>query len=147
MESASGFGAASQEVFMVVGTYHSGPLSAIRYVGVVGLVLFLPLMISLVVRATRLIRANYGTPLFPVALFVGMPMIYLPLPFTLIAGGYDSGLIQCLFSAGLIRLLERASATLPAESRAVRPPGKSVPSTLRNGGQVRRAVPVQPAIR
>jgi len=109
MNSRQGYigGAGAQEAFLVAGNYHSGPISTIRYAGVVGLILFLPLMVVLGVRSFRLIRKTTNTPLFPVALFVGMPLIYFPIPFILIAGGYDSGLIELIYSAGLIRLLER----------------------------------------
>jgi hypothetical protein len=34
----------SQENFLLIGQYHSGPISTIRYVGMVGLALFLPMM-------------------------------------------------------------------------------------------------------
>jgi len=113
MTSRQGYigGAGSQEAFLVAGNYHSGPLSTIRYAGVAGLALFLPFMVLVSIRGFQLIKKSVGTSFFPVALFVGMPIIYFPIPFIFVAGGYDSGLTELLFSAGLIRLIERAMLT------------------------------------
>ena len=115
MESLSGFGD-TQEAFMVAGTYHSGPLSAIRYAGFVGLALYLTLIGYLAMRAYRLIIASRGGALFPVALLVGMPLIYKPLDYVFIFGGYDSSLPESVFMAGMVKLLERWIATAQAES-------------------------------
>ncbi len=132
MESVQGFTTGvGQEAFLISGTYHSGPLSAIRYAGLVGLALFAPLMILLVVRAYRLIRACYGTTLFPVALFVGMPMVFAPFPFIFVAGGYDSSMAEAFFSAGLLKILERAHASLLAATET--------------GTNVRRSILARPA--
>ncbi len=110
MGSRQGYlgGAGAQEAFLVAGNYHSGPISTIRYAGAVGLALFLPLIFLLAVRGFRLVKKSVGTTFFPVALFVGMPIIYFPIPFIFIAGGYDTAFTDLLFTAGLIRLIERA---------------------------------------
>lgn len=99
-----------QESFLIVGAYHSGPLSAIRYAGVVGLILLYILMVQTAVRGWRLIGQSRTTHYFPIALFVGMPAIFAPFAFTVIAGGYDVNLPDALFTAGLLRVLERAIA-------------------------------------
>ncbi len=113
MQSPTGFvTGVGQEAFLIVGTYHSGPLSTIRYAGLVGLALFFPLMLLLTVRAYRLIRACHGTALFPVALFVGMPVVFAPLPFIFVAGGYDSNMAETFFAAGLLRVIDRARVKL-----------------------------------
>src|SRR4051812_48345435 len=44
----------TQEDFMIIGSFHNGPLSAIRFVGVVGLVLYYLLLIYAAVYASRL---------------------------------------------------------------------------------------------
>jgi hypothetical protein len=143
MYSRQGYlgGAGAQESFLVAGNYHSGPISTIRYAGVVGLVLFTPLILIVAVRGFRLIKKSVGTPFFPAALFVGMPVVYFIAPWIFVAGGYDSGFTEMLFSAGLIRLLERALAAEPAKAPApiaapagivsAVPPLRSTPATRR----------------
>jgi len=119
MKSPTGFATGgNQEAFLIAGTYHSGPLSTIRYAGIVGLALFFPLMLLLTMRAYRLIRACYGTALFPTALFVGMPVVFAPFPFIFVAGGYDSNMAEAFFAAGLLKIIERARAKLPATTEA-----------------------------
>lgn len=109
MQSQSGYlNGVGQEAFLIVGTYHSGPLSSIRYGGLVGLALYFPLMLLLSMRAYRLIRSCYGTPLFPVVLFVGMPIVFAPFPFIFVAGAYDSCMTETFFTAGLLKIIERA---------------------------------------
>ncbi len=101
-------GGVMQEEFMIVGSYHNGPLSSIRYVGAVGFALYLALIVVLAVRGWRLIVSTRDMTIFPVALFVGMPAIIAPPVFLFMVGGYDSNLPETLFLAGIIRLLERA---------------------------------------
>lgn len=95
---------------LMVGAYHSGPLSTIRYVGYVGLALFFPLMLLLAFRGVKLINRSRGTPLFHVALFVGMPVAFAPLVYVFMVGAFDSNMPEALFSAGLLKMLERALA-------------------------------------
>jgi hypothetical protein len=117
--SLQGVGSNPQDNFLTVGNYHSGPISTIRYVGVVGLALFVPLMGLIIFRAVRLIRACNGTPLFPAALFVGMPLIFYPVPFVFVAGGFDTSFTELLFSAGMIRMLSRTADAMRSPATAV----------------------------
>jgi hypothetical protein len=63
---------------MIQGTYHSGPISSIKRVGYLGLVILMVYMIALARYAWRLIGATAGTPYQLIALFFGIPMIILP---------------------------------------------------------------------
>lgn len=101
-------GGAVQEAFMINGTFHSGPLSTIRYAGVVGLILFLAWNFHLSFQAPKLIRLARGTPYFPATLFLIMPMIYLPLFFIFIFGGYESAFPDLLFTSGLFSMLKNS---------------------------------------
>jgi hypothetical protein len=131
-------GGAEQEAFMINGAFHHGPLSTIRYVGGVGLVLYYSLMVLLAVRSVKFIRLAYGTALFPATLFVGMPTLAYALTYPMGIGQFDIDAPQHIFMAGLIKLVGRAAETLPkpAESAGEHSPGAS-PETLG-----RRAVPV-----
>jgi hypothetical protein len=100
-------GASGQESFLIQGAYHSGPLSAIRYVGAVGLVFYLTLLVGAAIYAWKLIRRCQGTDYFPLALFVGIPAIYEPLQYSLIFGGFDSGFPTTLFVCGMLKLISK----------------------------------------
>ncbi|MBV8533848.1 MAG: hypothetical protein JO207_08600 [Verrucomicrobia bacterium] len=100
-------GAAEQESFLIQGAYHSGPLSAVRYVGAVGLLFYLILLVVAAIYAWKLIRRCQGTDYFPIALFVGIPAIYEPLQYTLIFGGFDSGFPTTLFVCGMLKLISK----------------------------------------
>jgi len=101
-------GASGQESLLITGAFHSGPLSAIRYVGVVGLVFYLTLLVAAAIYAWKLIRRTQGTDYFPLALFVGLPAIYEPFQYTLIFGGFDSGFPTTLFLCGMLKLTSKA---------------------------------------
>jgi len=100
-------GAAEQESFLIQGAFHSGPLSAVRYVGVVGLALYLVLLVTAAVYAWKLIRRSQRTDYFPLALFVGIPAVYEPLQYTLVFGGFDSGFPTTLFVCGMLKLISK----------------------------------------
>jgi O-Antigen ligase len=105
-EGGPGFvGGAKQESSLIQGAFHSGPLSAVRYVGAVGLSMYLLLLVVAARYAWRLIVATRGTDFFPLALFIGIPAIYEPLQYIFIFGGFDSGFPNTLFVCGMLKLL------------------------------------------
>jgi hypothetical protein len=101
-------GAPRQEAFLIVGAYHSGPLSAIRYVGAVGLILYLSLLIVTAAYSWNIVRRSQGTDYFPLALLVGIPATYEPFNYVFIFGGFDSGFSSTLFLCGMLKLLSNA---------------------------------------
>lgn len=100
-------GGSDRESFMIMGSFHSGPLSTIKYIGVVGLALYYPLMCYMAVVAWRLCKRARGTKAFTLALFVGIPIIYEPFNFVVVFGGLDSNYPQLLFWAGLLNMTSR----------------------------------------
>ena len=114
-------GAAEQESFLIQGAYHSGPLSAIRYVGAVGLVFYLTLLVVAAIYAWKLIRRCQGTDYFPLALFVGIPAIYEPFQYNLIFGGFDSGFPTTMFVCGMLKLISKAQHAQRPRSAAIEP--------------------------
>lgn len=100
-------GGSDRENFMITGSFHSGPLSTIKYIGVVGLALYYPLMCYMAFLAWQLCRRARGTKAFALALFVGIPIIYEPFNFVVIFGGLDSNYSQLLFWAGLLNMTQR----------------------------------------
>jgi hypothetical protein len=101
----------------VTGSLHSGPLTAIRYVGVVGLLLFYALAITSAVSACRCVRRCSGTMLQPVAMYLAIQLIWFPINYTLIFGAYNGDMPQLIFLAGLLRVVMRMADQLPATNQ------------------------------
>jgi len=101
-------GEISQEDSMIIGAFHNGPLSAVRFVGIVGMILYYALLIYSAVYAWRLIRAADGTDYFPLALFIGLAIIWEPLNYTIVFGAFDSGVPNTLFNAGMLKMLSNS---------------------------------------
>jgi hypothetical protein len=99
---------ARQEGSLITGAYHSGPLSAIRYVGVVGLVLYLSLLIATAGYGWKIVRRSQGTDYLPLALLVGIPAIYEPFNYVFIFGSFDDDFPDTLFVCGMLKLLSKA---------------------------------------
>jgi hypothetical protein len=136
---ASLLGGSDRENFMITGSFHSGPLSTIKYIGVVGLCLYYPLMCYMALLAWRLCVRARGTKAITLALFVGIPIIYEPFNFVVIFGGLDSNYSQLLFWAGLLNMTQRYVESLKptilrdAESSyqpAVQPMGREMQPML-----------------
>lgn len=103
--SANLLGGSDRENFMITGTFHNGPISAIKCVGIVGLVLYSVLICYLAIRAWKLCVLTTGTRAFPLALFVGMPVIYFPFQFLVLTGFYELDLTGSVLAAGLLNLV------------------------------------------
>jgi hypothetical protein len=116
----SGF-EAHRESVLASGDYHSGPVSSVRVVGYIGLFIFLLAQIRLAVHAHRQIIRCRGTEWLPVALFIGIPIVWSPLFFTLIFGDFKISASVFLLSLGMIRLLEN-NLPLPAYVKRSRLP-------------------------
>lgn len=110
-------GGSDRESFMITGAFHSGPLSTIKFIGAVGLVLYYFLMCYMAVMAWRVCKRARGTSAFTLALFVGIPIIYEPFNFVFIFGGLDHNYPQLLFWAGLLCLTSNYLDRLPFKLR------------------------------
>jgi hypothetical protein len=95
----------AQEQFLLDGDYHSGPVSSIRFVGYLGLVLFMILLVKSAFYATSLIRKCMGTPFEKISLFLGIPIIIYPLFFVIVFGDYRTGIVDLLYNVGMMKLL------------------------------------------
>ncbi len=115
---ASLLGGSDRENFMITGSFHSGPLSTIKYIGVVGLALYYPLMCYMAILAWRVCIRARRTKAFSLALFVGIPIIYEPFNFVVIFGGLDQNYPQLLFWAGLLNMAQRYAQSLQPKSSA-----------------------------
>jgi hypothetical protein len=100
--------AGMQDYYMITGDYHSGPVSAVRFVGYIGLFLFTALLIANARYAWKIINMAKNTAYFPVALFFGIAAIYHPMCFWLIFGGYGGDFIQAISTLGMLNLIDRS---------------------------------------
>jgi len=121
---ASLLGGSDRENFMITGTFHSGPLSTIKYIGLVGLALYYPLMCYMGVLAWRLCKRARHTKAISLALFIGIPIIYEPFNFVVIFGGLDSNYPQLLFWAGLLNMASNYVDKLTPARKHERQPQK-----------------------
>jgi hypothetical protein len=103
-QGAMFLGQSDRENFMITGTLHSGPLSTIKFIGVVGFALYFALMVYMAIRAWKLCRRAYQTKAFSVALFIGIPIIYEPFHFVAIFGALEMSYVKTLFYAGLMNM-------------------------------------------
>lgn len=106
--------------FTVTGSLHNGPLTTIRYAGVIGLVLYYAWTIATAVYSVKCVGRCRGSPLFPAAVFLAVQLVWKPVHYTLIFGAYDVDVPQMLFLTGLLVLIldmvERYPPSLTAPS-------------------------------
>jgi hypothetical protein len=97
------FGGSQYEAQLISGAFHNGPLSAIRYAGVVGLLLYYTLMFTMLAFAFKLVKHTKGSPYFYLAVFLALPITYGLVSYTFIYGAYDGALQGALFSCAMLR--------------------------------------------
>jgi hypothetical protein len=96
---------AKQEMFLLSGDFHSGPICGIRYVGCVGLILFLVLLFITAVYAYKVIIISSRTPFQFSAYFIGLPILIKPLYFIFIYGMYKDDIVTLILNIGLLKML------------------------------------------
>jgi hypothetical protein len=101
-------GAGGQEAFIIKGSFHSGPISSIRFVGYVGLALFMWLQLYFLFHMLKLVPRALNTRFTPLAIYVGIWAVYTPFEFIFIFGSYDNDVANLIGYAGLARLLENS---------------------------------------
>lgn len=111
----SGF-SAHRESILANGDYHSGPVSSIRVIGYIGLLVFLLAQIRLAVHSHRLITRFRHTEWFPLTLLVGIPIILSPFVFVIVFGSFKNAAPIFLISCGLVSILKN-NLPLPDSNR------------------------------
>jgi drug/metabolite transporter (DMT)-like permease len=102
---------AAQESFMINGDFHSGPLSLVRFVGVVGGALFLTLLFMMASYSYKLIEKSHGTPFEFCTLFVCIPLFVEPIFYLFIFGDFKAELPSTLYNIGFMNMIS-ASITM-----------------------------------
>jgi hypothetical protein len=132
---AAVFRGSQEEFIFLTGAYHNGPLTTIRYVGIVGLVLFYALMIATAVYSVRCVNRCRGSPLYPLSVFVAVQAVWTPIHFTFVFGGYDGSLPQQIFLLALLRLIMR----MTDERQLAHAPSAATSPAMTGGPQTSRA--------
>jgi len=91
------------EAQLISGAFHNGPLSTVRYAGIIGLILYYAVMIYMAVFAAKLVQQCKGSPFFFLAVFLAVPIIYGLFSYIFIFGAYDSAIQQALFAGAMLR--------------------------------------------
>ncbi len=137
VELASESGQFSESVF-VLGMFHNGPLTSIRYAGIVGLILLYTLMIAGVILSYNCLRKCRGTILQPLAFFLAIQLIWIPIHFTFLFGSYNVDMPEQIFILGLLRgLMRLADESLLAKPKQV--PSAGTPSLIQSAGRTASA--------
>jgi hypothetical protein len=108
--------------FTLTGSFHNGPLTSIRYVGVPGLVLFYILMIAAAIYGVKYHGICRGSILEPATIFVTLQLVWVPLEFTFIFGAYDWQVPDHILLIALllliVRMIPATAAKTPVPSKA-----------------------------
>lgn len=98
------------EYYTLTGRLHSGPLSAAKFAGVIGAILYVVLatMIAMTyLKNWKLLRGREDLRSLQVTIgFFGLAATYLPIKFVFIFGAYNNDLAALILSAGICRLLD-----------------------------------------
>jgi hypothetical protein len=99
---------AQQEMFMLDGDYHSGPIGTLKFVGIVGFSLFLPLLFFSTKMAINLVFKMMNTEYQFITFFYCIQTITLPIFFLFIVGDYRQDFISLLFYIGMMKLVKNS---------------------------------------
>jgi hypothetical protein len=99
-----------KEIHMIQGTYHSGPISSIKRVGYIGLVILLVYMIAMARYAWRLIEKTAGSPYQLITLYYGIPIITCPIIFVFVFGDYND-ILGMISTLGIFKMISASFQT------------------------------------
>lgn len=94
-----------KEAFMIQGSYHSGPVSSIRFAGAVGLLAIVAFMVAVAFYAVGVMRNAWDTPFRPLSIVMAVSCVYMPFHFLFIFGEYRDDLPTVFFNCGMLKLL------------------------------------------
>jgi hypothetical protein len=96
---------AKQEMFLLDGDFHSGPICGIRFVGYVGLVMFLVFLFITAVYAYKVILISINTPFQTCAFFMCIPVVICPFVFIFIYGMFKDDFPSTIYNVGIMKML------------------------------------------
>lgn len=112
LASEMGFGGYrgdSIDAFIAKGSYHGWHVEAIRFTGVLGLLVGLGILLVFARHAWLLIRRHYDTSFFPYAAFIGIPFLIEPFFTLFVFGSYKGNFISFIAMSAMLRACYIAS--------------------------------------
>ncbi len=88
----------------ITGAYHNGPLTTIRFVGMVGLALFTILLLARAKYAIDLFRDARDTPYYVPCLLAAISAITFPISWFLVFGAFTSDFANIILAIATLRL-------------------------------------------
>lgn len=113
MKAVEGFGAYagdSIDMFIAKGSYHGWHVEAIRFTGVLGLVIGVILLFGFASSAWKGMKHFKGTEYFGCVCFICIPIFIEPFFHIFVFGSYKSTFIQLIAMAGIVRLIDNIRA-------------------------------------
>jgi hypothetical protein len=118
LKTGVGYGGDSIDMFIAKGSYHGWHVEAIRFTGVLGLIVGLILLFAFAYYAWMAIRHYQGSEYFSFVVFICMPFLIEPFFHIVVFGSYKSTFIELISAAGILRLLDNIRVKELAEARA-----------------------------
>lgn len=106
-----------KEAFMIQGSFHSGPVSSIRFAGAVGLVAIAALLIGISLYSVKVLREAWNTPFRPLAITLAVAAVYAPFAFIFIFGEYRNDLPNAFFACGMLKMTRNSIKQFLEEKR------------------------------
>lgn len=91
---------------MLAGDFHSGPVTTIKVIGYVGLLVLIMAMCIMSYRAHKLIIFAREKPFFREVMFFCLPMVTSPIIYLFIFGSFKTSIPIWFIQLGFLRLLE-----------------------------------------
>ena len=98
----------ARENLMIVGNFHSGPVTTIRYVGYLGCALYLAMIILLAREGWRLCRALKGSSYESLCFLMCLTTIVEPFTYVFVFGSFDVAMPEAVFGIGALKLMRTA---------------------------------------
>jgi len=96
----------SIDMFIAKGSYHGWHVEAIRFTGVLGLIIGLVLLFGFAIHAWKAIRHYQGTKYFNYVIYICIPFLIEPFFHIFVFGSYKSTFIYLISAAGIVRVLD-----------------------------------------
>lgn len=106
----------NMDFFLSKGSYHGFHVEAIRFTGVLGLIVAIAILIGFARQAWKIMLHFRSRKEFGMIAFIALPFAIEPFFYLLVYGGYKGGFVGYLLSAGLLKMLDNIRvAELAAE--------------------------------
>jgi hypothetical protein len=106
MEGTGNYDGDSIDMFIAKGSYHGWHVEAIRFTGVIGLIIGLFLLFGFARYAWKAVKHYRHSEYLSYVLFICIPFLIEPFFYIFVFGSYKSGFVELIASAGIIRLLD-----------------------------------------